>query len=66
LASHITPDGLPLPQTAALDGSTELHICADSVMEFVARLWVENELFFGVDDEPAELDSALAAYAANL
>lgn len=56
----------PLPERVPLDGSIQLEVCADSVMEFIARLWVENELCFGVLGEDAALAPEVAAYAAGL
>ena len=53
------------PETSPLDGSFDLHVCADSVAEFLFRFWVENELYFtkGSRKSPAEVKAYVAELA---
>src|SRR5579884_1809700 len=53
------------PKVIPLDGSFDLDLCADSVSEFLYRFWIENELWWALEDS-SPLPQRLAEYAAQL
>lgn len=55
----------PLPAIIPLDGSLEIEVCADSFDEFLHRFWIENEIWFALD-QGKDLPPRLGTYAAQL
>ncbi len=57
-------DPIP-PGVIPLDGSIDLEVCADSLDEFLLRFWIENELWYAINDGAA-LPELVADYARRL
>jgi hypothetical protein len=54
--AHLVPEVIPV------DGSFDLELCADTLAEFLFRFWIENELWWAIQDG-GELPQHLVTYA---
>lgn len=53
------------PAVVELDRASGLEVCADGFVEFLYRFWIENEIWFALDEGMA-LRPPLAGYVAEL
>jgi hypothetical protein len=68
LGYDLVTDGVgePSPAIVPVDGSFAIEVCAESLAEFLRRLWIEGEIFFQRKVERRPLDGVLRRYAVEL
>jgi hypothetical protein len=63
---HLPDDWPALPRVIPIGSAAiDLDVCADSFAEFLYRFWIENEIFFALQDNQP-LTPTAGSYAARL